>query len=341
MLVSARPPEDEDPELRGSVPPAALLEPVLAGVRLRVAAGSSRRARRGARARSRRRRARPRARRSPMRPTIPACATVRAYADLLAGDDRAAHAALVGLCDDPEVGVVARFLKGAAMFQGGNPKEALRDFDAALAASPRLLAGVAPPRRRVRGARALRRGRAGERRRARASNPKEPVARPLARGAPRPDRPGRGRADARHAGRRPSGLRRRVARARDRAPPQHEAGRPPGAVAAYERFVGAPAEGPRRVVGPRRGPRAARVGRGRPRVAPPGGGGVREGRRRSRTTIGLLWFDRGAVLLQSALDPALGLAPFRVPPPPRRGARIVSKALARGLPRAAAARART
>ena len=73
---------------------------------------------------------------------------LRAWAATLEGDAAGTHAALEGLGHDPDLGPAARFLTGFALLTSGSAKEALRDFEAALAERPafwpaRLMAGVA------------------------------------------------------------------------------------------------------------------------------------------------------------------------------------------------------
>lgn len=76
---------------------------------------------------------------------------LRAYALLLTKQLSAVHDEVLGLGADPDVGPVARLLTGAALLVDGNPREAIRDFTAALAARAgywpaRLLLGAANDR---------------------------------------------------------------------------------------------------------------------------------------------------------------------------------------------------
>lgn len=65
------------------------------------------------------------------KPTEPGQRVLRAYALLLGGELPRVHELLFGLGDDPNLGVVARFLTGAALLTDRNPREAIRDFQAA------------------------------------------------------------------------------------------------------------------------------------------------------------------------------------------------------------------
>lgn len=63
---------------------------------------------------------------------------LRAAAALAAHDLPAVHAAAFGLAADPVLGPTVRVLTGAALRADGNPPEAMRDFEAALAVRPGL-----------------------------------------------------------------------------------------------------------------------------------------------------------------------------------------------------------
>ncbi len=74
-----------------------------------------------------------------------------AYAHLARKELSSVHAGVLGLGTRADVGAVARFLTGSALLADGNPREALRDFAAAIEARPsywpaRLLAGTANDR---------------------------------------------------------------------------------------------------------------------------------------------------------------------------------------------------
>jgi tetratricopeptide (TPR) repeat protein len=71
-------------------------------------------------------------------PTAPTPGTriLRAWAALLRGDLPAVHGSVGALRDDPDLGAVARLLSGAALRADGSVREALRDFEAALALRP-------------------------------------------------------------------------------------------------------------------------------------------------------------------------------------------------------------
>lgn len=69
-------------------------------------------------------------------PAEPAAKVLLALAACLRGDVAEAHRRVRDVLSDPDLGSLARFVTGATLLMDGNPVEARRDFDAALAARP-------------------------------------------------------------------------------------------------------------------------------------------------------------------------------------------------------------
>ena len=134
-LTEVRLPEPLDDPIAALVPPAGLVPDVLVGVPLEVPAASEGAALGalslllsgdGATA----------AGLLEPKPTATGPRVLLAYALLLKGELPKVHDLVFGLGDDPALGHVARFLTGAALLTDRNPREAIRDFQAALRQKP-------------------------------------------------------------------------------------------------------------------------------------------------------------------------------------------------------------
>ena len=335
VLLAARAPDDEDPE-GGIDPPSALVEPVLSGVKLAVTPAGRPAAvaalallalRDGAAA-------------GKVLAGAPPDAGVRvleAYAALVAGDSKSPHAALAGLENDPEAGAVARFLTGAAMLQGETPKEAVRDFDAALLARPAFW-----PAAMLKGAAYEDLGLAAEAAEAYrvvlAGDPRQPVARlRLSALLAETDLAAATRDLQGLVAERPAfaGAWRALGEARHRGESADDV---TGEVEAFERLAALRPKDPTAwdALGGAQARRAAR------------GGGAEAYAKALEAYAqyaavapeeGLAWFNRGAVLLQEALDPAAGGGARSFRERLAEARTCFAKALARGLRRDVGARA--